>query len=199
MAMTGVVLLYANVYINIKILSYIMSIILDLFNEFGGYGPLILGLFSIYLLWDKHNLFFYYCVGVFINSILNLVLKGIIQSPRPLEDVKQFNLALSRGNRFIFKNGIPHDMFGMPSGHSQSVMFSTIFIYFSLRKLNILYLYLFISLLTMTHRVMFNHHSVLQVIVGALTGSVFGYIAYVFAREKMKGRIMEKVDDYGPI
>ena len=49
-----------------------------LFNEIGGYGPFILFILSNYLLWDKHNLFFYYNIGIFVNAILNLILKKYI-------------------------------------------------------------------------------------------------------------------------
>ena len=93
----------------------------------------------MYLLWNKRNLLFYYIIGGFFNAILNLVLKGIFQQPRPSEDYDKFNLVLKNGQRFIFKNGIPFDVFGMPSGHAQSVLYSTAFIYLALQKTNILY------------------------------------------------------------
>jgi membrane-associated phospholipid phosphatase len=176
-----------------------MNILSNLFNEIGTFGPIILIFLSMYLLWDKHNLFFYYTIGVFINAMLNLVIKGILQQPRPSEDPKMFNLALTHGKRLIFKNGIPHDIFGMPSGHSQSSIFSSIFIYFSLRNINILFFYLFISLITMAQRIVYNYHTVLQVIVGSIVGAGFGYFAYYLAKEKMKGHINEKNDDFGPI
>jgi membrane-associated phospholipid phosphatase len=173
--------------------------ILELFNDIGSFGPLILIFLSIHLLWDNSNLFFYYIIGVFVNAILNLVLKGLIQQPRPSEDLKTFNLALNHGKRFIFKNGIPHDIFGMPSGHTQSMIFSTVFIYLSLRKQNWLYIYVLLSLLTMTQRVVYNQHTIFQVFVGAIVGAGFGYMVYFLAREKIKGSITPKKDDFGPI
>ena len=197
--MTGVLHLRANVYINIKISDYHMDIATELFNVIGGFGPVILIILSAYLLWDNSNLFFYYSIGVFISAILNLILKGLLQQPRPSEDPKMFNLALTRGKRFIFKNGIPHDIFGMPSGHAQSALFSTVFIYLSLKKTNLLYVYLLISIVTMVQRVVFNHHTFLQVIIGSIVGVGLGYFVYFLAREKIKGRITEKKDDYGPI
>ena len=171
----------------------------ELFNEFGNFGPVILFFFSIYLLWNQDNLFFYYVVGIFSNSILNLVLKGLLQQPRPSEDIKQFNLALSNGKRFLFKDGMPHDIFGMPSGHSQSLLFSTVFIYLSIKQKNILYIYLIVSLLTMIQRVIYNYHTILQVFAGAIVGITFGYFVLNLAKEKIKGHITEKLDDYGPI
>ena len=74
-----------------------MDIIYKLLNETGRYGPIILFFYSIYLLRSKANLFFYYTIGIFMNSILNLILKGIFKQPRPSEDPKQFNLALQNG------------------------------------------------------------------------------------------------------
>jgi membrane-associated phospholipid phosphatase len=172
----------------------------ELFNHLGMFGPLILAILSIYLLWNNSNLFFYYIVGIFLNSILNLLLKIIIKEPRPSIDINKFNLALSNyGRNFLFKNVAQYDLFGMPSGHTQSSLFSTIFIYLSLRKTNILYIYLFISFITMVQRVVFNYHTILQVIIGALVGSLFGFYIFYLAREKIQGRITEKIDDFGPI
>jgi membrane-associated phospholipid phosphatase len=176
-----------------------MEMLSELFNEFGSFGPIILIFLSMYLLWNKQNLFFYYTVGVFIDNILNLVLKGLFLQPRPSIDKKDFDLALKHGKRFLFKDGMPYDMFGMPSGHSQSSLFSTVFIYLSLRKNNIGYTYLAISLLTMLQRVIYNHHTILQVCVGATIGSITGYVFYSIANEKVKGQIREKPDDFGPI
>jgi hypothetical protein len=45
----------------------------------------------------------------------------------------------------------------------------------------------------------FNFHSIEQVVVGAIVGSAFGYLVYQLAREKIKGRIKERTDDFGPI
>ena len=167
----------------------------NLFDFLGGYGPLILLFSSLFLLWNKQNLFFYYTVGVFVNSILNLVLKGIIQEPRPSEDPKLFNLALKHSKRFIFKDYVPHDMFGMPSGHVQSALFSTIFIYLSLENSSVMFFYLGLSFITICQRVAYKYHSVLQVIVGAIVGSGVGYYVYHLAGQKIKGKIREKPDD----
>jgi membrane-associated phospholipid phosphatase len=180
-------------------MNYIMDLFLTLFYEIGSYGPAILGISSIYLLRKKRSMFFYYIVGFFINSLLNLVLKGLIQMPRPSEDAGRFNLALTHGRRFLFKNGLPYDVFGMPSGHAQAAFYSCAFIYFSLRNMKILYGYLFLSLVTILQRVIFNYHTPLQVIVGAITGTGIGYAVYYMAKNKLVGRITEKLDDFAPV
>jgi len=176
-----------------------MTININIFDEVGKFGPVILFFLSLYLLRNHHNLSFYYTIGIFLNCILNLFLKGIFQQPRPLEDYKKFDLALKNGKRFIFKNGVPFDLFGMPSGHSQSVIYSTFFVYLALKKLNILYLYLFISLITILQRVTYNYHTTFQVIIGAFVGAAFSYFIFTLAEKKMKNIIREKPDDYGPI
>ena len=181
------------------ILHYIMSTITSIYNEIGSYGPNILILISTYLLWDQNNLFFYYIVGIILDSIINTILKGIIQEPRPSFNSKEFNLALKNNKRFLYKDGLPYDFFGMPSGHASSVIFSTIFIYLALRKTKWLYIYLIISAIIISQRIVFQHHTIYQVIVGCFTGALFAYFVYQIAEKKMKGRIREKPDDNGPV
>jgi membrane-associated phospholipid phosphatase len=168
-------------------------------RNFGKVGPLILFFTSSYLLFDKSNLLYYYICGFFFNAILNLVLKGLIKEPRPSEDPKLFNIALKHSIRFRFVNGYPHDIFGMPSGHAQSAFFSTIFIYLALKDIGITLFYLFISLLIMYQRVLFNRHTVTQVFAGAIVGILFGGFIYFMARKKIVGKLRAKKDDDGPI
>lgn len=172
---------------------------MSLLYEFGGYIPILLIFLSWYLLWDHNNLFFYFNIGLVCNSILNFVLKGFIQEPRPLFDSKKISLIKTHAKDFFFQNGIPYDIFGMPSGHAQMAFFTTVYIYLSLKHTNLLYLYLLISLLICYQRVILNLHSIEQVVVGSIVGSAFGYLVYQLAREKIKGRIRERYDDFGPI
>ena len=172
---------------------------MNILYELGNYGPILLIILSWYLLWDYKNLFFYYNVGIIVNIILNTILKGIIQEPRPMFDNKKVHLIRTHAKDFFLQNGIPFEIFGMPSGHAQTAFFSTIFIYLSLKHTNLLYLYLLISLITCYQRVEFDFHSISQVVVGAFVGSLFAYIVYHLAREKIRGRIRERADDNGPV
>jgi membrane-associated phospholipid phosphatase len=127
------------------------------------------------------------------------VLKGLIQQQRPCIDRETFQLMMRNKERYIKKNGVPYDIFGMPSGHSQSVVFSTIFIYLCLRDFNILLFYILISLITLFQRVINNHHTILQVVLGSFVGIVLGYIGYNMAKLNIEGKKTAKIDDYGPI
>jgi membrane-associated phospholipid phosphatase len=165
------------------------------FNFIGGYGTLILFFISIKLLWSKSNLLAYYTYGFFLEIILNLILKGIFKQPRPSEDPELFKLAIKSGNRFRFPNGFPHDIFGMPSGHTSSTFYSGIFIYLSLKNLKIFIGYILFSLLIIYHRLYFNHHTFIQTIVGAVVGLLFGSFMYYMATQKIIGKISNKMDD----
>ena len=157
----------------------------QLFYNIGSFGPIILYILTCYFLWEKKTLYFYYNIGFLINSILNIVLKGIFQQPRPSVDTKQFNLAITNGKRFIFKDGVPFDLFGMPSGHAESVLFSTVFMYFSMKNIRVLYIYVLISLITICQRVVYNFHTTFQVLVGGIIGSLIGYYFYWISQNKI--------------
>ena len=172
---------------------------MSIYYEIGGNGPLILMFLSIFLLYDKGNLLFYYIIGFILDQIFNPILKGIIKEPRPCFNTKEFNLALKNNKRFLFKDGLPFYLFGMPSGHASSVIFSTIFVYLALRKTNWLYVYLLISAITISQRFVYNYHTIYQLIVGVFVGALFAYIMFQLAEKKLKGRIREKPDDNGPI
>ena len=175
--------------------------IITILDEIGENGPLILMITSIFLLWSHKNQLIYCIIGTFANLLLNIFLKGLFQQPRPSDhtDTKIFQLALKSGKRFIFKNGIPYDIFGMPSGHAQLCIFYTVFVFMCLRQYNILTMYLLISLLTAYQRIKHSHHTILQVFVGGIVGICAGYVTYILTTNNIKGFIKRKPDDNGPI
>ena len=172
---------------------------MNMLDEIGYHGPNILILLSMYLLWDHSNLFFFYIFGIIFDLILNILLKTIIQQTRPGFDSKQIQLALKNNKRYVFKDGLPYDLFGMPSGHTSCALFSTIFVYLALRQTNWLYVYLIMDAIIMYQRVTSNDHYISQVIVGAFVGAGLAFLLYQFTEKKMQGRIREKPDDFGPI
>jgi membrane-associated phospholipid phosphatase len=131
---------------------------------------------------------------------MNSVLKGIIQQPRPSENIEKFNAMMKHGKLDIFKNnGIPFDMFGMPSGHAQSCLYSTTFMYLVLQRIDLLAIYLFFSAIAIWQRIHYKFHSLFQTIIGSIFGIIFGYILFYLAIQNIKGPIREKIDDYAPI
>lgn len=167
--------------------------------NFGGYAPILLILLSWFLLWDYKNLFFYYNIGLVTNSIFNSVLKGLIKQPRPSFDNKKIQLITKHNKGYFYQNGIPFDIYGMPSGHAQMAFFTIIFMYLSLRYTNYLYIYIIISLFICYQRINCGFHSTSQVFVGMFVGLIFGTLVYYLSREKIKGKIREKYDDNAKI
>lgn len=172
---------------------------LKLFQKVGENGPIILLIMTIIFLRNKANLLFYYILFFIISIFVNIFLKGIIQQARPSIDAKTFKLMMKNKERYIYKHGIPYDIFGMPSGHSQSVWLSTIFIFLSLHDIKIAMLYLLITLITLIQRVVDNHHTILQVIFGSIIGIALGYVGYRMALINLEGKKTPKKDDYGPL
>jgi len=169
------------------------------FFYIGNYGPYLLLIITIYLLWSKQKLLFYYLVGFFISAFLNIILKGIFKQPRPSDDPKLFKISLKTGNESIFKNKIPFDIYGMPSGHAQSAFYSTVFIWLSLKNKKYFVLYLLFSLFIIFHRIHFSYHTILQVIVGSLIGCGFAYFMYFITQKNIKGDLFLKKEDNGPL
>jgi membrane-associated phospholipid phosphatase len=172
------------------------KIVKNIFSAIGNNGPLILFALSVFLLRNRENLLYYYILFFVIGEIFNTFIKSIIQQPRPSIDKKTFDLMMKNKERYIKNNGMPYDIFGMPSGHSQCVIYSTIFIYFVFHNIKLTLGYLLISLITITQRVVDRHHTVLQVIFGAICGLIIGYFTYQMVNNKITGKLSKKKDDY---
>jgi hypothetical protein len=158
---------------------------LSVLQSFGEFGPLILTIANLILMRKKQTFQFYYFIFIFVSILLNFVLKLLIKQPRPSIDDKTFMMVLKKNERFVTKNGMPYDVFGMPSGHSQSVVFSTLYNYLVFHNMKMSILFLLISLNTMIQRVVDKHHTILQVIVGASIGALLGYFAFHFAEKNI--------------
>ena len=169
----------------------LLYMIYNMLCKIGDWGPVITFGTSLYLLRDKGNLLYYYVIGLFANTIINILLKITIQEPVPGIDVDTFKLV---SKRHLFKHGIP-DIFGMPSGHAQSIVFSTVYVFLSLKQNNVLLFYVLASLVTMWQRVECNYHTVLQVFVGSIVGSAFAYFVYILARKNIMGLVRARPDD----
>ena len=174
-----------------------MEIIRKALYNIGEYGPFGLIIVSFFLLRNKENLVYYYTIGIVLNFILNVILKVSFQQPRPSDDVDKFNLAINKGRRHLF-NMVPFNIYGMPSGHSQSVVFSTVYVFLSLKNTNVLLFYLFIALITMWQRVNYNFHTPLQILVGCFVGGLFAHGIFKLAKSNIKGVIKAKPDDNAP-
>ena len=126
-------------------------------------------------------------------GLTNYILKGVFKQPRPIDDKHIFNLEKMYRNVMTFEN------YGMPSGHTQYVFYTTTFTYLALENDGLLVGSLFISLLTIYQRVQSKQHFLFQTIVGAIIGSLLGFAFYKYAKNQLQGPIKPKEDDYAPL
>ena len=169
----------------------------NILSMIGNYGPIILLILSLYLLQKTSNAFYYYIIGFILNLLLNIILKLTFKQPRPKDDDDLFKLALNHMNRHNYI--LPFNIYGMPSGHAQSVFYSTIFIHLMLHNTKITILYLLISIITIFQRVEELHHTIFQVIIGSFVGIVVGFSIFYMYKQKMSGNLALKKDDYALI
>ena len=113
----------------------------------------------------------------------------IIQEPRPGNDIRALEIGIANGQRVSF------DKFGMPSGHAQTCGFILFFMTMVFDSPKISAFYLVASFITMVQRYVYNNHTILQLIVGFVTGGMFGYLTYLFANKKLMGCLKMKPDD----
>lgn len=172
---------------------------MDILHDLGKYGPMILSAITWYNLWNRNNLFFYFTIGLVINKLINIILKGIIQDPRPLFDSEKVNLVKTNAKQYFYQNGIPFNIYGMPSGHAQTSFYTLAFTYLATKNNSLLFFYLIFAGFICYKRLELERHSLPQVVVGSAVGSFIGYIMYSLARGKLTGKIREKLDDNGPI
>lgn len=157
----------------------------------GYYGPVILFVFSIILLYKKSNYLSAYIIGIILSCFSNLVLKEIIKQPRPKGSIHILKSTENNNENRIFSS----DMYGMPSGHAQHVFYSTIFIHLVFKNTNITLLYILVSIVTLIQRVKYQNHFAIQLIVGCLIGACLAYYMYMYADKKIVGKLLPKKDD----
>jgi membrane-associated phospholipid phosphatase len=156
----------------------------------GYYGPIILGILSLFLLYSTKTYLIFYVVGFLLNIVVNNILKQIIKQPRPKGDLDIFDP--SKKHNYSHN---PIQVYGMPSGHSQMVLFSTTYIYLVLKNIPITLFYLLLTLNTLVQRIRYKNHTIMQVVVGSLVGALVAYLVYQYATNNLVGKLHIKPDD----
>ena len=159
----------------------------------GMLAPAILFILSIFLLRNMKTYLRFFVFGFILNNILIVILKLAIKEPRPTEEQKAIEIGIVNGARISF------DKFGMPSGHAQNCSFCLAFITMVLNNPYISGLYAIITFNSLFQRYLYNNHTILQLIVGTIVGTTFGYIMYTIANKNIMGNIKMKKDDDAPL
>jgi membrane-associated phospholipid phosphatase len=159
----------------------------------GSLAPIILFVLSLLLLRNMKIHLRFFVFGFILNNILNIILKLAIKEPRPTKDQKAIEIGVTNGARISF------DKFGMPSGHAQNCGYCLAFITMTLNNPYITILYTIITFNSLFQRYLYNNHTILQLIIGIIIGTTFGYLIYMFANKNIIGNIKMKKDDNGPL
>ena len=140
----------------------------------GFYGPVLIGLINATTLWCRKMYLISYTGFFAVNSFLNGVLKNIIQEARPSGQVYL-------NDHDVVPDSAP-SKYGMPSGHAQSVGYSTTFLYLVVRSPAILIISSFIGALTIYQRFKYRRHTLSQLFTGLVIGSIVAMISYEVTR-----------------
>ena len=159
--------------------------------------PLII-LFSIFLSYFMtHKIdFLIFAIILGLSSLLNQLLKEFVF--KPIMDTNEFPI-IGKGTRpsgakdcsdFIDPDNRISSSYGMPSGHAQtSALFAVFMILMIINerysgKLKILKcsVILIITFMIIISRVHFGCHTIQQVTVGGIIGSIIGYIGFMNLR-----------------
>lgn len=145
----------------------------------GFFSEIILIIIVSVIIHSHFTDFIVYLVAVVINGFINRILKRIIKGIRPKNPIKFLD-----SEKFNNKKA-----YGMPSGHSQSVFFSIVYLILTIYENINLYLpwiltCILIGILTLWERWIFHNHTVSQLLVGAIIGSLFAYLV-VYLRDNI--------------
>lgn len=133
---------------------------MDVLHNIGMYGVIGVNLYGLIELRERQNVWVVFILFMIANELFNRFLKTMIREERPSE---------------LISNKKDTTYYGMPSGHSQHVFFSAMFL--QLQRIKYAEFIWLVALITMYERVANNKHTVRQVIVGAIIGLGVGYFA----------------------
>jgi len=134
----------------------------------GFYGPIVILFIIVYVLRKQSKYMVVYFIAVFVNNFFNKFLKSLFLEERPKNPIPFSKYE-------TYKN---IESYGMPSGHASSIGFSITYLLLVKSQSMWLPVCIFIGILTMYQRVKYRRHTVEQVCLGAITGSIFGWIVY---------------------
>ena len=145
--------------------------------DYIGYqGPIITSSITFLSLLGKPIYLFMFIIGSFLNYSLNNEIKMMIKEPRPKNPLPFIDDQLIKGPQ----------IYGMPSGHAQSIIFSIVYLYLVRGSMFWLYVGLFLFIITLYQRWVSKRHSIQQLIIGSIVGSTFGYMSYICLKNMCK-------------
>ena len=154
---------------------------------------LFLSSIFLFYIFKKFDLLFIYILFFLLNIFINFLVKIFLRFPRPTENIELF---------YFVKDKIKineYNRFGMPSRSCQSDLFSTIYLFFTLKKMDYTILFIFISVYTIIQNYIQYKNTFYQILIGCLIGTIMGWVAYLFSIYYLKEELTEKQEENAPI
>lgn len=148
---------------------------LEVIDNIGFWGPIILLCINTVEIWSREIYFISYLAFFGVSSLVNTVLKQVMRGQRPANQLYLNKFDISAQNVNIY-----HHRYGMPSGHAQSTGYSIAYLYLmsgSTVTPSVM-ISMFIGALTLYQRYVYNRHTLGQLAVGLAVGSSIAVIAY---------------------
>lgn len=138
-------------------------------------GPYIVSIITAISLLYRIPYLFAFIISRFANDQINKILKLTIKEERPKDNKNYGNEKYEGASRY-----------GWPSGHTQEIFFSIIFLYLATKSTPLLIITSFIAAMTFYQRLSSKKHTVSQLLAGSVIGSINGYIAYRITKKFME-------------
>ena len=144
--------------------------------------------FSTFLFFSlrKYFLLLFYFLFYIINFFINLLLKIILQHPRPNDNNQLFH---------IHKKNLPFYQFGNPAENIQSIIYTSFFISFSLKKYYFYFIYFIFSTFAIFIEIYREKHYIYQIIFASFIGLIVAYIAFYLSSIYLSENLNHKEDD----
>jgi len=140
--------------------------------DYIGYNSaIILSIVGIYMLQNQKLYLIGFILGSILDVCLNKLLKHGFKQKRPNDPI--LFIGIETESTYLHS-----EQYGMPSGHAQTLFFALTFLYLVKKSTTLLILSLFLGGLTFYQRLKYKRHTIEQLCVGAVVGTLFAIIWY---------------------
>jgi membrane-associated phospholipid phosphatase len=156
--------------------------IYKMMDVIGFYGPILLCSAHMYVLRRRFFYLFSYLFFFCVNLGFNTLLKTIIREPRP-ETQTNYNFV----DELTTTKSAYGQQYGMPSGHTQTLFYSISFAFLATKSVPLLISSLGLAIITIIQRLKYKKHTVAQLGMGAVFGTIVGTTVFFGTRMYLRG------------
>jgi len=153
----------------------------DLLYAIGYFSELLVAIIVCSMIYTQPVDLTIFVVVLAFSGITNKYLKTIIKQNRPYNSMK-----------FLNTEHFTQKVYGMPSGHSQNVVFSILYLFWTTHKfVPWTAMCTVIGILMFIERWFFHNHTPFQLIMGGVVGAALAYVV-VSLRDSLKKHLEAK-------